>query len=146
MRWPRGPPSSWRTRNPAALARSYGTASVVSRAAQNAAIGCNGLTWGSLSGLTVPCLAFLLLCLPGSCSVGTFYSGEQEDCVQCPPGTYQDMEGQLSCEPCPSTEVQGIAGAKNVSECGGGCRFIPGRPPAGTRSLVVRCQERVPRL
>nr|XP_023668437.1 signal peptide, CUB and EGF-like domain-containing protein 1 [Paramormyrops kingsleyae] len=56
-----------------------------------------------------------------SCSVGTFYSGEQEDCVQCPPGTYQDMEGQLSCEPCPSTEVQGIAGAKNVSECGGQC-------------------------
>ncbi|XP_067437163.1 signal peptide, CUB and EGF-like domain-containing protein 1 isoform X3 [Thunnus thynnus] len=56
-----------------------------------------------------------------SCSVGTFYSGEQEQCVQCPPGTYQDMVGQLSCEPCPSTEGQGIAGAKNVSQCGGQC-------------------------
>uniref|UniRef100_A0AAR2LB16 Signal peptide, CUB and EGF-like domain-containing protein 2 n=1 Tax=Pygocentrus nattereri TaxID=42514 RepID=A0AAR2LB16_PYGNA len=56
-----------------------------------------------------------------SCSVGTFYSGEQEQCVQCPPGTYQDTEGQLSCEPCPSTESQGIVGAKNVSECGGQC-------------------------
>uniref|UniRef100_A0AAQ5WXP6 Signal peptide, CUB and EGF-like domain-containing protein 1 n=1 Tax=Amphiprion ocellaris TaxID=80972 RepID=A0AAQ5WXP6_AMPOC len=56
-----------------------------------------------------------------SCAVGTFYSGEQEQCVQCPPGTYQDTEGQLSCEPCPSTEGQGIAGAKNVSQCGGQC-------------------------
>lgn len=54
-----------------------------------------------------------------SCGVGTFYSGEQEQCVQCPPGTYQDTVGQLSCEPCPSTEGQGIAGAKNVSQCGG---------------------------
>lgn len=53
-----------------------------------------------------------------SCSVGTFYSGEQEQCVQCPPGTYQDTVGQLSCEPCPSSG-QGIAGAKNLSQCGG---------------------------
>uniref|UniRef100_A0A671VVD0 Signal peptide, CUB and EGF-like domain-containing protein 2 n=1 Tax=Sparus aurata TaxID=8175 RepID=A0A671VVD0_SPAAU len=37
-----------------------------------------------------------------SCGVGTFYSGEQEQCVQCPPGTYQDTAGQLSCEPCPN--------------------------------------------
>ncbi|XP_022527542.1 signal peptide, CUB and EGF-like domain-containing protein 1 isoform X2 [Astyanax mexicanus] len=56
-----------------------------------------------------------------SCSVGTFYSGEQNQCVQCPPGTYQDRDGQLSCEPCPSTELQGTAGAKNVSECGVRC-------------------------
>ncbi|MBN3312322.1 SCUB1 protein, partial [Atractosteus spatula] len=56
-----------------------------------------------------------------SCSVGTFYSGEQHQCVQCPPGTYQDTEGQLSCEPCPSNEGLGIAGARNVSECGGQC-------------------------
>uniref|UniRef100_A0A673JYW9 Signal peptide, CUB and EGF-like domain-containing protein 1 n=1 Tax=Sinocyclocheilus rhinocerous TaxID=307959 RepID=A0A673JYW9_9TELE len=56
-----------------------------------------------------------------SCGVGTFYSGEQEQCMICPPGTYQDREGQLSCEPCPSIEGQGIAGAKNVSECGGQC-------------------------
>ncbi|XP_017295467.1 signal peptide, CUB and EGF-like domain-containing protein 1 isoform X1 [Kryptolebias marmoratus] len=56
-----------------------------------------------------------------NCGVGTFYSGEQEQCVQCSPETYQDMEGQLSCEPCPSTEGQGVAGAKNVSQCGGQC-------------------------
>uniref|UniRef100_A0AAQ4P9R7 Signal peptide, CUB and EGF-like domain-containing protein 2 n=1 Tax=Gasterosteus aculeatus aculeatus TaxID=481459 RepID=A0AAQ4P9R7_GASAC len=56
-----------------------------------------------------------------SCSLGTFYSGEQQQCVQCPTGTYQDTGGQLSCEPCPSTEGQGIAGARNVSQCGGQC-------------------------
>ncbi|XP_026218834.1 signal peptide, CUB and EGF-like domain-containing protein 1 isoform X3 [Anabas testudineus] len=56
-----------------------------------------------------------------SCGEGTYYSGEQEQCVQCPPGTYQDTVGQLSCEPCPSTQEQGIAGAKNVSQCGGQC-------------------------
>lgn len=65
-----------------------------------------------------------------SCSVGTFYSGEQEQCVQCPPGTYQDTVGQLSCAPCPSLEGQGIAGAKNVSQCGGNAH--PTRPqPSG---------------
>ncbi|KAK5876797.1 hypothetical protein CesoFtcFv8_026113 [Champsocephalus esox] len=56
-----------------------------------------------------------------SCGLGTFYSGEQEQCVQCLPGTYQDTLGQLSCEPCPGIEGQGIAGAKNVSQCGGQC-------------------------
>jgi len=59
-----------------------------------------------------------------SCGMGTFYSGEQEQCVQCPPGTYQDTVGQLSCEPCPSTEGQGVAGAKNVSQCGGNSPII----------------------
>ncbi|XP_010788447.1 signal peptide, CUB and EGF-like domain-containing protein 1, partial [Notothenia coriiceps] len=56
-----------------------------------------------------------------SCGLGTFYSGEQEQCLQCLPGTYQDTLGQLSCEPCPGIEGQGIAGAKNVSQCGGQC-------------------------
>lgn len=61
------------------------------------------------------------MCLAVSCAVGTFYSGEHDRCVQCPPGTYQDMEGQLSCEPCPASESLSITGAKNVSECGGVC-------------------------
>uniref|UniRef100_A0A4W5MI27 Signal peptide, CUB domain, EGF-like 1 n=1 Tax=Hucho hucho TaxID=62062 RepID=A0A4W5MI27_9TELE len=56
-----------------------------------------------------------------SCGVGTYYSGDHDQCVVCPPGTYQDTMGQLSCEPCPSTEGQGIAGAQNVSQCGGQC-------------------------
>ncbi|XP_054255385.1 signal peptide, CUB and EGF-like domain-containing protein 1 isoform X3 [Indicator indicator] len=56
-----------------------------------------------------------------TCSTGTFYSGEQNQCVPCSPGTYQDTEGQLTCEPCPSNDGQGVAGARNMSECGGQC-------------------------
>ncbi|XP_043561812.1 signal peptide, CUB and EGF-like domain-containing protein 2 isoform X9 [Chiloscyllium plagiosum] len=58
-----------------------------------------------------------------SCSVGTYYDGEQK-CILCPAGTYQDEEGQLSCEPCPNSdnqENQKSPGARNVSECGGQC-------------------------
>ncbi|CAL8323984.1 unnamed protein product [Lota lota] len=62
-----------------------------------------------------------------SCGLGTYYSGEQEQCVLCPSGSYQDTLGQLSCEPCPSTEGPGVTGAKNVSQCGGQC-------PAGQSS------------
>nr|XP_008105270.1 PREDICTED: signal peptide, CUB and EGF-like domain-containing protein 2 isoform X3 [Anolis carolinensis] len=59
-----------------------------------------------------------------SCSVGTYYHGEQEGCILCPNGTYQDNEGQISCEPCPNPHNPGnqkIAGARNISECGGLC-------------------------
>ncbi|XP_072915247.1 signal peptide, CUB and EGF-like domain-containing protein 1 isoform X3 [Hemitrygon akajei] len=70
------------------------------------------------------------MCSPGqvlqdgkciSCELGRYYSGELNQCLLCPPGTYQDTRGQLSCEPCPSNDGQGIAGARNVSECGGQC-------------------------
>ncbi|XP_047436704.1 signal peptide, CUB and EGF-like domain-containing protein 2 isoform X5 [Mugil cephalus] len=59
-----------------------------------------------------------------SCSVGTYYDGDQGRCVQCPAGTYQDEEGQMSCEVCPGPEgreVSKVAGARNMSECGGQC-------------------------
>nr|XP_060623144.1 signal peptide, CUB and EGF-like domain-containing protein 2 isoform X3 [Anolis sagrei ordinatus] len=59
-----------------------------------------------------------------SCSVGTYYHGEQEGCILCPNGTYQENEGQISCEPCPNPHNPGnqkIAGARNISECGGLC-------------------------
>ncbi|EMP38306.1 DENN domain-containing protein 5A [Chelonia mydas] len=59
-----------------------------------------------------------------SCSVGTYYDGEQELCVLCPNGTYQDEEGQITCEPCPSPQNLGnqkLAGARDISECGGQC-------------------------
>ncbi|CAH6791281.1 Scube1 [Phodopus roborovskii] len=56
-----------------------------------------------------------------SCAPGTYFNGELGQCVPCVSGTYQDMEGQLSCTPCPSSEGLGLAGARNVSECGGQC-------------------------
>ncbi|XP_029425026.1 signal peptide, CUB and EGF-like domain-containing protein 1 isoform X3 [Nannospalax galili] len=58
-------------------------------------------------------------CVP--CAPGTYFSNEPGQCVPCTSGTYQDMEGQLSCTPCPSSEGLGLAGARNVSECGGQC-------------------------
>ncbi|XP_031207059.1 signal peptide, CUB and EGF-like domain-containing protein 1 isoform X3 [Mastomys coucha] len=58
-------------------------------------------------------------CVP--CAPGTYFSGEPGQCMPCVSGTYQDMEGQLSCTPCPSSEGLGLAGARNVSECGGQC-------------------------
>ncbi|XP_054626797.1 signal peptide, CUB and EGF-like domain-containing protein 2 isoform X5 [Dunckerocampus dactyliophorus] len=59
-----------------------------------------------------------------SCNVGTYYDGDQGRCVLCPSGTYQDEEGQMSCEVCPGPEgreVTKVAGARNISECGGQC-------------------------
>ncbi|XP_077025217.1 signal peptide, CUB and EGF-like domain-containing protein 1 isoform X2 [Tamandua tetradactyla] len=56
-----------------------------------------------------------------TCGPGTYFSGELSQCAPCAPGTYQDMEGQLSCTPCPSSDGLGLAGARNVSECGGQC-------------------------
>ncbi|XP_028644557.1 signal peptide, CUB and EGF-like domain-containing protein 1 isoform X1 [Grammomys surdaster] len=58
-------------------------------------------------------------CVP--CAPGTYFSGEPGQCMPCVSGTYQDMEGQLGCTPCPSSEGLGLAGARNVSECGGQC-------------------------
>uniref|UniRef100_A0A7N6AU86 Signal peptide, CUB and EGF-like domain-containing protein 2 n=1 Tax=Anabas testudineus TaxID=64144 RepID=A0A7N6AU86_ANATE len=59
-----------------------------------------------------------------SCSVGTYYDGDQGRCVLCPAGTYQDEEGQMSCEICPGPEgreISKVVGARNMSECGGQC-------------------------
>lgn len=56
-----------------------------------------------------------------ACEPGSYFSGDPGQCVPCAPGTYQDGEGQLSCTPCPSRDGLGLAGARNVSECGGKC-------------------------
>nr|XP_027317239.2 signal peptide, CUB and EGF-like domain-containing protein 2 isoform X3 [Anas platyrhynchos] len=59
-----------------------------------------------------------------SCSVGSYYDGERESCVLCPNGTYQDEEGQITCDSCPSSQNPGnqkLAGAHNVSQCGDQC-------------------------
>ncbi|KAB1270006.1 signal peptide protein; CUB and EGF-like domain-containing protein 1 [Camelus dromedarius] len=72
-----------------------------------------------------------------ACSPGTFFSGEPGQCVPCTPGTYQDGDGQLSCTPCPSNDGLGLAGARNVSECGGeyGPTLGKGRDRASPASL-----------
>lgn len=62
-----------------------------------------------------------------SCGVGTHYDGDQGRCVLCPVGTYQDEEGQMSCELCPGPEgreVSKVVGARNMSECGGKSGYI----------------------
>lgn len=61
-------------------------------------------------------------CLLVSCSVGTYYDKAYGRCVLCPPGTYQDEEGQMSCVVCPGREgrqVSKVEGARNMSECEG---------------------------
>ncbi|XP_034434320.1 signal peptide, CUB and EGF-like domain-containing protein 2 isoform X4 [Hippoglossus hippoglossus] len=83
------------------------------------------------------------------CSVGTYYNADQGRCVMCPAGTYQGEEGQTSCEVCPGPEgreVLKVAGARNMSECGGQCSpgqsshdgFLPCLPcPLGTYQQEV---------
>ncbi|XP_032977801.1 signal peptide, CUB and EGF-like domain-containing protein 2 isoform X6 [Rhinolophus ferrumequinum] len=60
-----------------------------------------------------------------SCRAGTYYDGAQERCILCPNGTFQNEEGQITCEPCPRPENPGAlktSEAWNVSECGGLCQ------------------------
>uniref|UniRef100_A0A8D1Z4W2 Signal peptide, CUB and EGF-like domain-containing protein 2 n=1 Tax=Sus scrofa TaxID=9823 RepID=A0A8D1Z4W2_PIG len=62
---------------------------------------------------------------PVSCRAGTYYDGAQERCILCPNGTFQNEEGQITCEPCPRPENPGVRKtpeAWNVSECGGLCQ------------------------
>lgn len=66
----------------------------------------------SLTGAVVDILS--VRCLPGS-----YYHGEQERCVQCPPGTFQEKEGQLACDLCPGSDGHGPVGARNISSCAG---------------------------
>ncbi|VFV23225.1 signal cub and egf-like [Lynx pardinus] len=60
-----------------------------------------------------------------SCRAGTYYDGAQERCILCPNGTFQNEEGQITCEPCPRPENPGVLKtpeAWNISECGGLCQ------------------------
>ncbi|XP_007497138.2 signal peptide, CUB and EGF-like domain-containing protein 2 isoform X3 [Monodelphis domestica] len=74
-----------------------------------------------------------------SCSIGT-YDGGQERCILCPNGTYQDEEGQITCELCPNTEDtrnQQATGARNMSECGAQC--LPGEYSSTGFSPCLPC-------
>lgn len=65
-----------------------------------------------------------------SCRAGTYYDGAQERCILCPNGTFQNEEGQITCEPCPRPGNSGALKtpeAWNMSECGGKdavCSFL----------------------
>lgn len=39
--------------------------------------------------------------------------------MPCPPGTYQEKEGQLSCDLCPRGDTFGPIGATNITGCTG---------------------------
>ncbi|XP_077994412.1 signal peptide, CUB and EGF-like domain-containing protein 3 [Glandiceps talaboti] len=56
-----------------------------------------------------------------ACSVGTSFDIAESRCVPCPTGTFQNKEGQLTCNKCPQGG-SGIVGARNISECGSQCR------------------------
>ncbi|XP_017746919.1 PREDICTED: signal peptide, CUB and EGF-like domain-containing protein 2 isoform X10 [Rhinopithecus bieti] len=60
-----------------------------------------------------------------SCRAGTYYDGAQERCILCPNGTFQNEEGQITCEPCPrpgNSWALKTPEAWNMSECGGLCQ------------------------
>ncbi|NWJ11706.1 SCUB3 protein, partial [Crypturellus undulatus] len=101
-----------------------------------------------------PARADVSTSLSVSCSQGTYYHGQTEQCVPCPPGTYQEKEGQLSCDLCPRGDTFGPAGATNVTGCTGQCPpghhsadgFRPCQPcprgsyqPEGGRALCFPC-------
>lgn len=52
-----------------------------------------------------------------SCGAGASYSLEQDKCVPCSEGQYQDEEAQFLCKPCPYGTRSVIPGASNVEQC-----------------------------
>lgn len=84
---------------------------------------CNWSKWtvSSVIGAIVDILS--VRCLPGS-----YYHGEQERCVTCPPGTFQEKEGQLACDLCPGSDGHGPVGARNISSCAGTVAYSSSSP------------------
>lgn len=61
--------------------------------------------------------------------------------MPCPPGTYQEKEGQLSCDLCPRGDTFGPTGATNITGCTGkegtgwGSRHDRGMSRAATSTI-----------
>eukprot|EP00058_Branchiostoma_floridae_P013772 XP_002599260.1 hypothetical protein BRAFLDRAFT_64392 [Branchiostoma floridae] len=51
------------------------------------------------------------------CGTGRYYDGDQDDCVSCPVGTYQNQFGQTSCTPCPEGFTTIREEARNLTKC-----------------------------
>ena len=60
-------------------------------------------------------LAYFLF-LIAACTAGT-YADAAGVCQKCPVGTYQDQQGQYSCNPCPPQTWTYTTGAFSVSQC-----------------------------
>lgn len=77
-----------------------------------------------------------VVCVCGAvpCSAGSFFEVAEGTCKSCPPGTYQPLEGQVTCLICPNmaaTHGVGIEGASDVTDCK--CTFLF---PFGTVKLL----------
>lgn len=53
------------------------------------------------------------------CAEGTYYDKEEEECISCPAGTFQDQEGETSCKKCPEGTWTVTTQAYNQTECVG---------------------------
>ncbi|XP_078619238.1 uncharacterized protein LOC144886476 [Branchiostoma floridae x Branchiostoma japonicum] len=51
------------------------------------------------------------------CGTGRYHDGDQDDCVNCPVGTYQNQFGQISCIPCPERFTTIREEARNITKC-----------------------------
>ena len=51
------------------------------------------------------------------CGEGTYFDAEEEDCLSCAAGTYQDEEGKTSCKKCPERTWTIGHKAGNRTEC-----------------------------
>ena len=56
------------------------------------------------------------------CSIGRYY--EDNECKICDYGTYQDQQGQTSCNACPTDTTTVGTESVRVEECSGNYRLI----------------------
>ena len=54
------------------------------------------------------------------CPIGTFFNVVNEVCEPCSHGSYQPLEGQLSCLVCPHNTSTKVTNAKRSDDCQGG--------------------------
>ncbi|CAM9405701.1 unnamed protein product [Choristocarpus tenellus] len=69
--------------------------------------GSSGWMWGAID---------VSLCI---CSPGLYLSETQEECVECPAGTYKEFPGnyEAACEACPPGMYSTSTGATNYGSC-----------------------------
>ncbi|XP_048244805.1 sushi, von Willebrand factor type A, EGF and pentraxin domain-containing protein 1-like isoform X2 [Haliotis rufescens] len=53
----------------------------------------------------------------GFCSAGMYYEQSSRTCRYCDKGTYQDLTGQISCQPCPAGKTTPYLGSTLMEDC-----------------------------